>query len=73
MNNHSKHIEWQKAIVNIPHVTFVSIEEKEMNGSSQILKTKTKIPKAKEKMLSLFKKPETRGSLQKKKRKYIGL
>ena len=58
MNNHSKHIEWQKAIVNIPHVTFVSMEKKEMNISSQ--KTKTKIQKANEKMLSLFKKPETK-------------
>ena len=38
VNNHSKYIEWQKAIVNIPHVTFVSMEEKEMDISSQILK-----------------------------------
>ena len=58
MNNHSKYIEWQKAIVNIPHVTFLSLEEKEMNISSQ--KTKTKIQKAKERMLSLFKKSKNK-------------
>ena len=60
MNNHSKYIEWQKAIVNISNVTFVSMEEKEMNGSSHILKTKTKIQKAKERMLSLFKKSKNK-------------
>ena len=60
VNNHSEYIEWQKTIVNIPHVTFVSMEEKEINESIQKLKTKTKIQKAKAKMLSLFKKTENK-------------